>query len=44
MPVDKQQIQKPGPKPKPKPKQTKQPRINNNMVNKLSRRSLLGSV
>jgi hypothetical protein len=40
MPVDKQQIQKP----KPKPKQPKQPRINNNVVNKLSRRSLLGSV
>lgn len=42
MPVDKLQIQKP--KPKPKPKQAKQPRINNNMVNKLARNSRLGGI
>lgn len=42
MPVDKQQTTKPQ-KPKKEPK-VKQPRINNNVVNKLSRRSLLGSV
>jgi hypothetical protein len=42
MPINKQENTKPQ-KPKKEPK-VKQPRINNNVVNKLSRRSMLGSV
>lgn len=41
MPVDKTKQQSTQ---KPKQPKIKQPRINNNMVNKLPRRSLLGSV
>jgi hypothetical protein len=42
MPIDKSKITTN--KPKQQPKQVKQPRINNVTINKLARRSLLGSV